>query len=238
MAKKLWPVQDPIGKRFSKKGPEGPFLQVVGLAKQSRYQDPVNDTVLAYYLPHAQEFTTFATFQLRTAGRPEGLISEVEQQVNALAPGMPLTDVQSMEEALNGVNGFFLYHVGTRFAVSLGLIGLALAVIGVYGVISYVATQRTHEIGIRMALGAARRDILAMVLKQGAVLVGAGVVSGLALTMVTARGLSSLLVGVSPTDPLTLIAVSLLLAAVGLLASFIPARRAMKVEPLRALKHE
>jgi ABC-type antimicrobial peptide transport system permease subunit len=128
--------------------------------------------------------------------------------------------------------------MGSRFAVTLGVLGLVLALVGVYGVISYVATQRTHEIGVRMALGAGRGDILKMVLRQGFVLVGAGVLFGLVLTLVAARGVSSLLVGVSPTDPLTLVLVSVLLALVGLAASFIPARRAMKIEPLRALKYE
>jgi len=128
--------------------------------------------------------------------------------------------------------------MGSRFAVTLGVLGLVLALVGVYGVISYVAAQRTHEIGVRMALGAGRGDILKMVLRQGFVLVGAGVLFGLVLTLVAARGVSSLLVGVSPTDPLTLVLVSVLLALVGLAASFIPARRAMKIEPLRALKYE
>ncbi len=104
--------------------------------------------------------------------------------------------------------------------------------------ISYAAAQKTHEIGVRMALGAGRGDILKMVLRQGLVLVGAGLLAGLVLTFIAGRGLGSLLVGVSPSDPVTLIVVALLLAAVGLVASFIPARRAMKIEPLRALKYE
>jgi ABC-type antimicrobial peptide transport system permease subunit len=143
-----------------------------------------------------------------------------------------------MEQALGGVNGFFLYRMCTRFTVALGLLGLMLALVGVYSVISYTAAQRTHEIGVRMALGAARRDILKMILRQGFLLVGAGVVAGLLLTFIAGRGIGSLLVGVTPSDPLTLIGVALLLSAVGLLASLIPARRAMNVEPLRALKYE
>jgi len=210
----------------------------VGLAKQGRYNDPVDDTTPFYYVPQAQNPTTFVTLQARTAGRPEALVPDVERQIHALAPGLPLTDVQSMEESLGGVNGFFLFRMGKYFAVTLGAIGLVLALVGVYGVISYVAAQRTHEIGVRMALGAARGDILKMVLRQGFVLVGAGVLIGLVLTVAGMRLISSLLVGVSPTDPLTLGLGSVLLSAVGLLASFIPARRAMRVEPLRALKYE
>ncbi len=238
MAKKFWPNQETLGKRFSMKGPAGPFIEVVGLAKQGRYTDPVDDTVLFAYLPQAQKPTTFVTLQIRTAGASGNLIAEVEKQIHELAPGMPLTDVQSMEESLGGANGFFLFRMGSRFAVTLGVIGLVLALVGVYGVISYVAAQRTHEIGVRMALGADRGDILKMVLRQGFVLVGAGMLLGLVITLVAARFISSLLVGVSPTDPLTLGLVSVLLALVGLAASFIPARRAMKIEPLRALKYE
>jgi predicted permease len=238
MAKKFWPNQDPLGQRFSAKDPSGPYIQVVGLVKQGKYNDPVDDTVPFYYIPQAQAQTTFVTLQVRTAGAPETMIPDVERIIHNLAPGMPLTDVQSMEDALGGVNGYFLIRLGSRFSVALGLIGLLLALVGLYGVISYVAAQRTHEIGVRMALGADRHDILKLVLRQGITLVGAGVVVGLVLTFAAARGMSSLLVGVSPSDPLTLGVVSILLALVGAIASFIPARRAMKIEPLKALKYE
>jgi len=238
MAKKLWPNQDPLGKRFRiQKEPDAP-IEVVGVTKQGKYNDPVDDTILFYYQPLAQNPSTFVTLQLRTAGAPEMLIPEVEQQIHSLAPGLPLTDVQTMEQSLGGVNGFFLFRMASRFTVTLGLLGLVLALVGVYSVISYAAAQKTHEIGVRMALGAGRGDILKMVLRQGFVLVGAGLLAGLVLTFLAGRGIGSLLVGVSPSDPVTLVVVALLLAAVGLVASFIPARRAMKIEPLRALKYE
>lgn len=238
MAKKLWPNQDPLGKRFSSTGVEGPFMEVVGVAKQGKYNDPVDDTTLFYYEAQAQDPITFVTLQIRTAGSPEALIPEVEQQIHSLAPALPLTDVQTMEQSLDGVNGFFLFRMGSRFTVVLGLLGLVLAVVGVYSVISYAASQKTHEIGVRMALGAGRGDILKMVLRQGFVLVGAGLIAGLVLSFFATRGFGSLLVGVSPSDPVTLISVALLLAVVGLVASYIPARRAMNIEPLRALKYE
>jgi ABC-type antimicrobial peptide transport system permease subunit len=238
MAGKLWPSQDPLGKRFSATAPSGPFLEVVGVTKQGKYNDPVDATTMFYYQPIAQNFTSFVTLQLRTAGSPEALISEVEKQIHSLAPALPLTDVQTMEQSLAGVNGFFLFRMGSRFTVVLGLLGLVLAVVGVYSVISYAASQKTHEIGVRMALGAGRGDILKMILRQGFALVGAGLIAGLVLTFVAARAIVSLLVGVSPSDPVTLVSVALLLAAVGLMASYIPARRAMNIEPLRALKYE
>jgi len=238
MANKLWPGQDPLGKRFSDTVPTGPFIEVVGIAKQGKYTDPVDTTTLFYYEPLAQNFRSFVTLQLRTGNAPEALIPVVEQQIRDLAPGLPLTDVQTMEQSLGGANGFFLYRMGSRLTVALGLLGLVLALVGVYGVISYAAAQRTHEIGVRMALGANRGDILKMVLRQGFVLIGAGLVSGMILAFLAAQGIGSLLVGVSPSDPVTLISVAFLLAAVGLVASYIPARRAMNIEPLRALKYE
>jgi len=238
MAKKFWPNQDPLGKRFSSRSASGPFMEVVGLVRQGKYNDPVDDTVPFYYVAQSQSPTTFVTLQLRTAGDPRTLAPDVERLVHDMAPALPVTDIQTMEDALGGVNGFFLMRMGTRFTTALGLLGLVLAIVGVYGVISYAAAQRTHEIGVRMALGASRTDILKMVLRQGFVLVGIGVIAGLALTFVAARGISSLLVGVKPTDPLTLGVVAVLLAIVGLVASLIPARRAMKIEPLRALKYE
>jgi predicted permease len=238
MAKKLWPNQDPLGKRFSARTSTGSPIEVVGVVRQGKYNDPVDETTLFYYRPLAQDPTTFVTLQLRTAGAPEALIPVVEEQIHDLAPGLPLTDVQTMEQSLGGANGFFLYRMGSRFTVVLGLLGLLLAVVGVYSVISYAASQKTHEIGVRMALGAGRGDILKMVLRQAFVLVGAGLIAGLALSFFAARGFGSLLVGVSPSDPVTLISVAFLLAVVGLVASYIPARRAMNVEPLRALKYE
>ena len=238
MADKLWPGQDALGKGFSNSEPSGPFIQVVGIAKQGKYNDPVDTTTMFYYEPLAQNFRSFETLQLRTAGAPEALIPAVEQQIRSLAPGLPVTDVQTMEQSLGGANGFFLYRMASRFTVILGLLGLVLAVVGVYSVISYAASQKTHEIGVRMALGAGRGDILKMILRQGFVLVGAGLIAGLVMTFLAARGIGSLLVGVSPSDPVTLISVAFLLAAVGLVASYIPARRAMNTEPLRALKYE
>ncbi|HSK43901.1 MAG TPA: FtsX-like permease family protein, partial [Candidatus Binatia bacterium] len=238
MASKLWPGQDPLGKRFSDAAPSGPFLEVVGVIKQGKYTDVVDTTTMYYYQAIAQNFRSFVTLQLRTAGSPEALIPVVEQQIHNLAPSLPVTDVQTMEQSLGGVNGFFLYRMGSRFTVVLGLLGLVLAVVGVYSVISYAASQRTHEIGVRMALGAGRSDILKMVLRQGFVLVGVGLLAGLVMSFLAGRGIGSLLVGVSPSDPVTLISVAMLLAVVGLVASYIPARRAMNIEPLRALKYE
>jgi putative ABC transport system permease protein len=238
MAKRFWPNQDPIGRRFSVLSPSGPFIQIIGISKVGKYQVLFEDPTSYYYVPQAQNSTTLRMLQIRTAVTPESMIHAVEQQIHALAPDLPVMGAQSMDQALDGGNGFFLFRVGAGFTGALGLLGLVLAVVGVYGVISYTASQRTHEIGIRMALGANRADVLKLMLRQGLYLVGAGVITGLLLVFLAARALSSLPLGVSATDPLTLTLASFLLAAVGLLASMIPAKRAMRIEPLSALKYE
>lgn len=238
MAKRYWPNQDAIGKRFSIVSATGPFIEIVGITKMGKYENPTESPTPFFYLPEQQDGVMIPTLQVRTSSDPAAMATQLEGEIRSLLPGVAIIGVETMEQTLEGANGLFLYRMGTRFSGALGLLGLILAVVGVYGVISYAAALRTHEIGVRMALGASRGTILAMVLKQGLRLVGAGVAAGLVLTLVATRGIASLLVDVSPMDPLTLTVVSLLLAGVGLLASFIPARRAMNVEPLRALKYE
>jgi putative ABC transport system permease protein len=143
-----------------------------------------------------------------------------------------------MEQSLQGINGFFIFRLRTIFAASLGVLGLILAVVGVYGLVSYVVTQREHEIGIRMALGAGRHAVLRMVLVQGMRLLGLGVVVGLAGALVLTRLMGDLLVGVTASDPLTFATIALLLVRIAVAACYIPVRRAMQVDPMIALRHE
>jgi putative ABC transport system permease protein len=158
--------------------------------------------------------------------------------IHSLEPAMPIFDVMSMNTALDTANGFLLFRFGTGVTAALGLIGLALAIVGVYGVVSYSTSQRTHEIGIRMALGAQRLQILKMVLSQGLVIVGISVLAGLAAASALGRLVSNLLFGVAALDPLTYISASLVLSAIALLATYIPTRRAIRVDPMVALRHE
>ena len=134
--------------------------------------------------------------------------------------------------------GFFLFRVGADLAAGLGILALFLTIVGVYGVISYAASQRTHEIGLRMALGATGQDILRMVLGQGLRLIGTGVLIGLGIALAVSRAVSSLLVGVSASDPMTYISVAVLLGGLALVAGYMPARRAMRVDVMVALRHE
>jgi len=178
------------------------------------------------------------TLQIRSAIPPESLIATVRQAIHDLAPDLPIYDVRTMEQSLAGMNGFFVFRMGAVLAAAMGLIGLTLAVVGVYGVACFSAEQRTHEMGIRMALGAERSDILRLVLRQGAVLIAAGVLCGLPASYALTRATARLLVGVSAADPLTFSGATFLLAAIALWACYFPARRAMRLDPMAALRYE
>jgi len=238
MANKFWPNEDAIGKRFSTKSATGPFVEVVGVAADGKYVFIGWDKEPYFFVPLAQDFTNYRTLQVRSTVPPETLIAQVQNEVRALDPNMPASDVQTMRQSLSGGNGFFIFRVGAILAAALGLVGLTLAVVGVYGVVSYAASQRTHEIGIRMALGAARSDILRLVLRQGLVLVVAGVVSGVVLAWSVTRLMGTLLIGVSPTDALTFVGATVLLGGIGLWACYTPSRRAMNLDPMVALRYE
>ena len=166
------------------------------------------------------------------------MIAQMQNEVRALDPNMPVSDVQSMRQSLASGNGYFIFEVGAILAAAMGFLGLTLAVVGVYGVVSFAASQRTHEIGIRMALGAGRRDILRLVLEQGLALVIAGVLSGMVLAWALTRSMATILMGVSPTDALTYVTATLVLAAIGFWACYAPARRAMQLDPMVALRYE
>jgi len=168
---------------------------------------------------------------------PENLELQIASTIRELAPGLPVT-VKTMNQDLQGLNGYMFFRLGAQLSGTMGLLGLILAVVGVYSVVSYAAAQRTHEIGIRMALGAESRDVLKMVLSRSLVMIAIGVALGLLISFGGARAIASLLVGVSPSDPVTFGAVMLLLLGVALLACLIPAYRATRVDPLVALRYE
>jgi ABC-type antimicrobial peptide transport system permease subunit len=176
--------------------------------------------------------------QVRTSVPPQSLRASVEALVRELDPNMPTYDVMTMEQTVGGGNGYFLFKMGAGLAASLGALGLLLAVVGVYGVVSYSASQRQHEIGIRMALGAQPNSVLGLVIRQAVALVAAGIGIGVLAALGVNRILASLLVGVTSYDPLTLVSVSALMLAAALMACYIPARRATRIDPLVALRHE
>jgi ABC-type antimicrobial peptide transport system permease subunit len=155
-----------------------------------------------------------------------------------LVPDLPITDAKTMKESISGYYGLWIYRAGAKIASGIGAIGLILAVVGLYGIVSFSAVQRTREIGIRMAPGGSAGDVMGLILRQGACLVLAGLGFGVLSALIVTRVMIRLLIGVSPSDPLTYAAVALLLAAVGLAACWIPARRATRVDPGIALRYE
>src|SRR5215469_14461655 len=238
MAEKFWRDKDPVGLQFtSTDDPQHP-VTVVGIVKNSRVVNFRRPFQPYMYLPLAQKYETPVTLQVRTSLPLASLNPEILGLVHSLSASMPVSNVQTMTDALDTLAGLLLYQIGATLAASLGLLGLALAAVGIYGGVSCAASQRAHESGIRLALGAQRRDTLGMVLRQGFVIVGIGVLSGVLAAAAIARLVGNFLSGVSPLDPLTYLSASLLLAAIALFACYIPARRAMKVDPLVALRYE
>ena len=239
MAARFWPKQDPLGRQFKRLGDQKHALEVIGVAKNARFLGVTGSIDPYFYVPLAQNSAgnSLQTLQVRTAGPPALLLPEVQRVIASLAPELPLFDTKTMTQALNTLNGLMLYQLGAGLAAALGILGLVLALVGVYGVMAYAVSQRTREIGIRTALGAQQADILRMILGQGLVIVGAGLAIGLVATFAASRVVGNF-VAVSPTDPATYFGVSVALALVALLASYIPARRAAKVEPMEALRYE
>jgi macrolide transport system ATP-binding/permease protein len=238
MAKKFWPNEDALGRRFSTKGANGPFTEIVGIVQDGKYQNVAEDPQPFFYLPLDQSYMSIRTIHVRTSVPPETLALQIESQIHELAPDLPITQVQTMTESLQGANGFFFFRFGAQLTATMGFLGLILAVVGIYSVVSYAAVQRTQEIGIRMAMGAAPRDILKMVLRQGLGVVGIGLALGLVVALAGTRVMGSLFVGIKPSDPLTFIVVVLLLTGIALFACWIPAYRATRIDPLAALRYE
>jgi putative ABC transport system permease protein len=238
MAERFWPGKDPIGKYFKlEEDPKHP-LEVVGVVKNSRTEDFSSAEGPFFYMALTQRGRFPVTLQVRTAGSPESMAQGIIGLIRSREPNMPLADVQTMTDALDTPNGLWLFKLGAGLAATMGTVGLILAIIGVYGVVAYMAVQRTHEIGIRLALGAAPREILVTVLRQGVSIIGVGSLVGILLAFGLARLVGHFLVGVSPTDPFTYAGVGLMLAVVALAACCIPARRATKVDPMVALRYE
>jgi predicted permease len=239
MAKKFWPSEDAVGHRFKSTDNEHKLadFEVVGIVQDSKYKGIIEDPMPHFYRPLAQEYLPLRYIQVRTSVAPENLELQISSAIRELAPGLPIT-VKTMDQDLQGINGYLFYRLGAQLSGAMGLLGLSLAVVGVYSVVSYTAAQRTHEIGIRMALGAGARDVLKMMLSRNLIMVAAGIALGMILAFVGARSIGSFLVGVSPSDPITFGGVMLILLSVALTACLIPAYRAARVDPLVALRYE
>jgi len=238
MANQFWPGEDPIGKRFRQLTPNAPWMEVIGVTREGKYRYIFETRDSYFFMPLAQEYRPLRVLHLRSAGSPELLAPAVQQLIRSINPDLPVYDVRSMRSTMDGGNGFFLLNMGALFGGALGLLGLLLALVGIYGVVSYSASQRTQEIGVRMALGARPRDILRLVVGQGLLLVGIGLGLGLLAAFGVGSLLGNMLFGISSRDPFTFAVVPLLLGIMALAASYIPALRATRVDPMVALRTE
>ena len=238
MARQLWPGEEALGHHFSFGDAAAPLIEVVGVAKDGRYAEAMEDPRPYFFLPLSQHYSPIRVLHVRGAVDPLSLAAAVQHEIQSVDPALPVYAVESMRHSMNGVNGFFLARMGAMFASILGALGLMLAVVGVYGVVSYAVALRTQEIGVRMALGAQSGKVLGMILRQGVTLAGCGLLIGLALSFILSRFLKSLLFQVSTADPVTYAGVSLLMLGITVVACYIPARRASAVDPLVALRYE
>ena len=238
MAKEFWPNQDPMGRQFRIDSESATPVQVVGIARDTKYSNIFEKPTPFCYLPLTQHYVFIETLIVRSVLPTDTVMREVEGQLHQLAPGLPAFDVQTMNQALDGPGGFYRFRFGAYLAAALGMLGLILATVGVYGVISYSTSQRTHEIGIRMALGARPGDIWRIVVREGLAILAFGISIGILAALGLSRVVAASLYGVSAHDPLTYLAVTGLIATVTLLACYVPARRAIRVDPMVALRYE
>jgi predicted permease len=236
MAQRFWPNESPIGKRLQLGGAKNPYSVVIGVAKDGKYFLLGEPPTEYMFVPHSQNYDGKMTLIARTSGQPEGLAEAIRQEVANLDSELPVYGVKTMPVFLDRI------LAGPKSMAALatifGVIALLMAAIGLYGVMSYSVAQRTREVGIRMALGAGTGTVLKLVLKEGLILVAIGIGIGLVAAGAVSGLLSSMLYGISTTDPMTYVTVPFVLALVALLATYVPARRATKVDPMVALRCE
>jgi putative ABC transport system permease protein len=235
MAERFWPGADPVGKRLKLFGDEV-YREVIAVVRDTKYNSLTERRRPFMYIPFLQEYASQINLHARTSSDPTGLVSPVRQAIQGIDSRLAPLNIQTLSERID--NSLGDQRTQTTLLGTFGLLALVLAAVGLYGVMAYSVAQRTREIGIRMALGAQRGHVLGLVLKQGVTLVSAGVVVGLGAAFAATRLISNLLFGVSAVDPVAFAGTSALLIVVALLASYIPARRATKVDPLIALRYE
>ena len=235
MAHHFFGVANPIGKKIGTD--EVPDTVIVGVVKDAQYLSLREPPMRHFYLPITQESRLRdLTMHIKTAGEPAALVDLVRGQVGRLDPRLPLYDVKTLATQID--ESLTQERLVAWLCTAFGLLATLLAALGLYGVLAFSVAQRTREIGIRLALGAQARDVFKLIIGQGMILVTVGVAIGVAASLALTRFIASLLFGVTPTHATTFVAVSAGLALVALLACYVPARRATKVDPLVALRYE
>jgi putative ABC transport system permease protein len=235
LVRQFWPGQSAVGRRLQI---EDNTVTVVGVVGDGRYNQVWEQPSAMIFRPLAQNVPTSATVAVRTTRAPSEMAAAVRAAIRRVDPDVAPYDVRTMREHLDMGNAFFPFRIGAFVTGLFGSVGLLLASIGLYGMVAYHVSQRTQEIGVRMALGARSGDIIKGVLFDGGRIAVIGIAIGAVLAAVVARLLKALLLDVSPFDPLTYGAVSALLMLIALVASFVPARRATRVDPVAALRAE
>src|SRR6185295_1541318 len=239
LAETIWRGQSPLGQRITFDVPvneKSEWYRVVGVVADVRHAELKEDSGLQAYLPLFQAPSTEASLVVRTAGSPGGLAAAVARTVREVDPGLPVASVKTLDALL--ADSVAAPRANAFLLSLLAVLALVLAAVGVYGVLSYSVAERTREIGLRMALGASVGEILRQLLREGLAIVFAGIAAGLLGAFFLARTLESLLYGVTARDPLTYLGVPLVLLAVAVIATWVPARRATRVEPVVALRYE
>lgn len=234
LARRFWPEQNAVGQRLRPLGENGGEIEIVGIVRDSKYVTVGEEPRPFLYRPMAQAYVPRLSLLVRTRGTPASALTTIRQELSAIDPALPLFNVASLDEAISV--SLLPVRIAGALLGTLGVVALALAALGVYGVLSFLVRSRTREIGVRVAVGATPRVIAAMVVRQAMVWTVTGACIGMALAYVVTRFLGSLLYGISPTDPLTFGGVALLLACVACAASLIPALRASRLDPLSALR--
>lgn len=243
LARKAFPGQNPIGKHFlahfhPSEGAPGDLIEVVGICGDTRYWSLKQNPVGMFYQPYlqVQNLDFGATYEVRTSMSPGSIAPSLRAAVQAIDPDLPLQDIRTQQEQIDA--SMQQERIIAALTASFGVLALLLACVGVYGVMAYSVAQRTSEIGIRIALGALPKEVLAMVLREATWIGMGGIIFGLGATLLTTRMVKSLLYGLQPNDPAVLAASATLLALIGLAATWVPARRAAAVQPMEALRHE
>jgi putative ABC transport system permease protein len=236
MAEMLWPGESAVGKRIFIGTDSREPNEVVGVVKTGRYRNLAEDPKPYFYYPMTQRRPARMMLVMRTNVDARGLVGAIRKEVQNVDRSVPVSAVRTMDEHMT--YALWAPNMAASLSLAFGVVAILLSAVGLYSVMAYVVSQRTREVGIRMALGANRADVLKMIAAQGMRLAVIGVVIGLLLSLAMARALSSLLIGISGYDVTTFVVVSSLLVLVALIACYLPARRATKIDPLVALRYE